>query len=1071
MRVIIPHCYSNDRSVGGNRFQQLLVASQEVEIEDPRDGGTFAVVEGAEYSLVRRSTRRSEPQMAVIVPKSADVLEGLPLPDEARWVGDRSAYPVDRVLDSLRDSFTFVVEEKERGINGLRPPQIGALHAVLGYWTTDPREPATVVMPTGTGKTDTMIALWAHERIPLLLIVVPSDALRDQLAGKFESLNVLLDSGVLGPHVTRPVVGKIKHGFKSVEDAITFADACNVIVATPAVLSAGDADARKALLDRCSHLFVDEAHHVSATTWRTIRDHFAGASSAESPDRKPVVQFTATPFRADGRHLGGRLVYAFPLREAQRQGYFSKISYQSVFDFDDPDRAIAEAAIGRLRADAADERVHLLMARVRSISRATALLPLYEELAPEFRPRVIHSRLSAADRQESLTAIEDGSSRIVICVNMLGEGYDLPQLKVAALHDPHKTLGITLQFVGRFTRAFDEGAATVVVSRSEDDYDEVLRKLYSEDPDWNLIVRELSESAVGAEQDASDFEAAFGSLPEEIRLRSLAPKMGAEVFQVDTDQWHPEKVVKLFGEEAILTLPIPVNERDRIAWFVTESREEVRWGEIKSLEEINHGLVVLHWDEEQKLLFINSSDTGRLHEDIAKTVCGPSAAIIRGEQIYRAMGNLTRPVPVNIGLLDVRDRGRHFSMFAGANVTEGLTEAETSSKTKTNIFVFGYENGERVGVGMGAKGRIWSHRLASSLKGWAEWCQANGRKLLDPDIHVEEVIKSVIRPEVLTSRPELYVLAAEWPWDLLFSTSETHCLKRGETEFPLFDTDLEVETNNQGPIKFRVVTPEWEAPYQAEFTESGVEYRALAEDVLVITSRSEKPLTTFLQGHGMTFFLEQDAIITHPGTLLRPNLEIAPYDKNKIQIVDWTGIDPRRESQGRLRDQTTVQARMIEHVRQAGEWDVALDDDGSGEIADIVALRIEGDELQILLVHCKFATSLSGRRIDDLYQVCGQAQKSARYREKPTVTLRKLVRRERQRQRKHGYSGYLWGTAEDLQRIQEVAPKLTPQFTICIAQPGLSQSNPSDDQLALLASTELFVSQTANARFEVFGSH
>ena len=35
---------------------------------------------------------------------------------------------------------------------------------------------------------------------------------------------------------------------------------------------------------------------------------------------------------------------------------------------------------------------------------------------------------------------------------MLGEGFDLPALKVAVVHDPQKSLAVTLQFIGRFTR-------------------------------------------------------------------------------------------------------------------------------------------------------------------------------------------------------------------------------------------------------------------------------------------------------------------------------------------------------------------------------------------------------------------------------------------------------------------------------------------------------------------------------------------------------------------------------------------------------------------------------------------
>ena len=41
---------------------------------------------------------------------------------------------------------------------------------------------------------------------------------------------------------------------------------------------------------------------------------------------------------------------------------------------------------------------------------------------------------------------------IVVCVNMLGEGFDLPERKIAAFHDIRKSLPITVQFSGRLTR-------------------------------------------------------------------------------------------------------------------------------------------------------------------------------------------------------------------------------------------------------------------------------------------------------------------------------------------------------------------------------------------------------------------------------------------------------------------------------------------------------------------------------------------------------------------------------------------------------------------------------------------
>ena len=48
---------------------------------------------------------------------------------------------------------------------------------------------------------------------------------------------------------------------------------------------------------------------------------------------------------------------------------------------------------------------------------------------------------------------------------MLGEGFDLPQLKIAAFHDIRKSLAVTLQLAGRFTRSRqDLGEATFIAN-------------------------------------------------------------------------------------------------------------------------------------------------------------------------------------------------------------------------------------------------------------------------------------------------------------------------------------------------------------------------------------------------------------------------------------------------------------------------------------------------------------------------------------------------------------------------------------------------------------------------------
>ena len=128
----------------------------------------------------------------------------------------------------------------------------------------------------------------------------------------------------------------------------------------------------------------------------------------------------------------------------------------SVVDFVDPDRAVATASITQLRTDLAAGRDHLMMARVRSVERAKEVIKIYEELAPDLKPVRIDTGLAPSTRQKRRDALFSRDSKIVVCVNMLGEGFDLPALKVAAVHDPQKSLAVTLQFIGRFTRTGNE---------------------------------------------------------------------------------------------------------------------------------------------------------------------------------------------------------------------------------------------------------------------------------------------------------------------------------------------------------------------------------------------------------------------------------------------------------------------------------------------------------------------------------------------------------------------------------------------------------------------------------------
>ncbi|MBK9315517.1 MAG: DEAD/DEAH box helicase family protein [Acidobacteria bacterium] len=311
----------------------------------------------------------------------------------------------------------------EQDIQGLRNPQIGAIYASLAHWTHS-NKVATVVMPTGTGKTETMLSLLLLVRCSKLLVVVPTDPLREQIADKFIGLGLLKKFGLLKQEAHNPVVGILKKRLSDADEAKKFIDSCNVIVTTASYLARMDEAVFKVLVSESSHVFIDEAHHSEAETWFSIREAFQG---------KRIIQFTATPYRNDGKKSRAEIIYCFPLKNAQREGYFKKIEFHPVYEWEkgEEDVAIANKAVEILRKDREDYP-HILLARVETKRRADEIFEIYSKFT-DLKVAKIYSGLSG--KESIKKAIANKEYQVVVCVDMLGEGFDLPELKIAAFHD------------------------------------------------------------------------------------------------------------------------------------------------------------------------------------------------------------------------------------------------------------------------------------------------------------------------------------------------------------------------------------------------------------------------------------------------------------------------------------------------------------------------------------------------------------------------------------------------------------------------------------------------------------
>ena len=590
VEIHTPRRYEFKGKVQGNKIEKIgcLEKTQHV-VVNPYSYRrvTGFVAELAENNSVvflpKKTTSELEGQDVVVVSQCAapEDLSRKSKHGEANWLRPKTRLAREislndaiKICQSVRNSWrgNFKFQEEDRSdtvVNqpGLRPPQIGALYAALAHWSVSSK-PATIVMPTGTGKTETMLSLLVAVKIERLMVVVPNAALREQIVEKFLTLGILKSAGVLKSRADLPVVATLEHRPATVEDVDEVFVRANVIVTTMQVAGQCKEDVQERMAEHCSHLFIDEAHHIAAKTWQAFKSKF---------DSRLVVQFTATPFRTDGKKVDGKFIYVYPLAKAQDEGYFRNIQFQAVQGLDqaEADIEIIKRVGNQLKTDLTEGHDHLVMARANNIDRAVTIHKLYEKHLSKFNPVIVHSRMSAPERTNAIAMLQNRDSRIIVCVDMLGEGFDLPQLKISGLHDRHKSVAITLQFTGRFTRDSENiGNATVIANIEQSDIDDALRSLYAEDADWNYLLKILSEAKTSRQLKRAEVLEGFKESLEGIPLQTLNPKMSTVVYRTNCAEWRPQNIVETMPIASVYSGPV-INETERLTVFVSRDQSHV----------------------------------------------------------------------------------------------------------------------------------------------------------------------------------------------------------------------------------------------------------------------------------------------------------------------------------------------------------------------------------------------------------------------------------------------------------------------------------------------------------------
>jgi hypothetical protein len=176
-----------------------------------------------------------------------------------------------------------------------------------------------------------------------------------------------------------------------------------------------------------------------------------------------------------------------------------------------------------------------------------------------------------------------------------------------------------------------------------------------------------------------------------------------------------------------------------------------------------------------------------------------------------------------------------------------------------------------------------------------------------------------------------------------------------------------------------------------------------------------------------------------------PSSTLPQYPTDRLAAIDWTGVNIKKESQGESRQHGTVQYRLIEQLQRDSTYEVIFDDDGAGEAAVVVAVRVQTDgersTIEVEFYHCKYALGEPGGRVDDLYVVCGQAQRSIcslSTHERRTELFTHLLKRDAMRTSKGRSSRFERGDVTSLIRIRDMSRRSEFKLRVAVVQPGLS---------------------------------
>jgi superfamily II DNA or RNA helicase len=944
-------------------------------------------------------------------------------------------------FDHYYDQVRYPIAQPNK--EGLRRAQLGAIQAVSSQFTLRD-EPAIVVMPTGSGKTAVLMLTAYVLRATKALVITPSRLVRYQIAREYETLLTLKRAGVLSLDVPTPRVHEVESTLDS-NSAWRELQPYDIVIGTPNSTSPAMEGVAPPPPDLFDLLLVDEAHHSSAKIWNELLDAF--------PQAKRVL-FTATPYRRDRREIKGRLAYAFPVSEAYKDGIFGNIRYVPVAEGKESenDVRIARAAEQVFNDDRAAGFQHLLMVRTDTKTRAKELKKVYEAHT-KLKLQQIDSDHSYSHIKRMLEKLRAGELDGVICVDMLGEGFDLSQLKIAAIHAPHKSLAITLQFIGRFARTNGANIGEAKFLAVPSEVEGEVGRLYREDTVWQEMVTNLSEGRIEEEVENREildtFESPTVTEPEtkDVSLYALRPYSHVKIYQVAGDVDVDLELDLPASYEIIFRSD---NPQHSTTVFITRVKKKPRWTGLAQFAGADHHLFVVYYDPQTRLLFINSSCRDEsLYEDLSSALTLSLPRQLPLNRINKVLLGLENFDFFNIGMRSrmLKNNKESYRIIAGSGAQKAISRSDSRLYNRGHIFGRAQEGSRFITLGYSSSSKVWSN-TSTSIPQLITWCRSLAERIQsDKEVTTHSGLDWVPVGETITQIPE-GVIAAEWDVDA-FNSPSTILLRRqdgSETVCQLLDVELKIDRQNSNTDRIRVCLCNDEFEWFADYTLNATRYFSPVETgdasftLTVHRGHYHMKMIDYLNTRPLNFFFTDFSRLHGSEHFKSGSEEMEPFDApTQIAAIDWDGsnVDIQIEFGACADGKCSVHDFLKKHLADP-DTQIVFYDHGPGEIADFVTFAETEEEIFIRLYHCKgVGGPAPGKRFDDLSEVCAQVVKSLVWidgneRLQDQIFYRNRTRRD---------SAFIKGEKTVLRQIVARSKVVPTNYEIVIVQPGISRSN------------------------------